>query len=332
MSARGALVVSLDFELHWGVRDKLGVDAYRANLLGVREAVPAMLALFDKYGVHATWAIVGILFTESRRELLDRLPVRRSPYRRAELSPTAALAGVGENERDDPYHFAPTLVRRIAETPGQEIGTHTFSHFYCLEEGATPDDLRAELDAAIAVTRDKIGRRPRSIVFPRNQFDAGSVAVCGEVGLATYRGNPNGWAYRARRDEDESQARRAIRLLDAYLPLTGSHARPLPSPDAARPVDVPASRYLRPYAPALRAGEPLRRRRIMRDMRRAARRGLLFHLWWHPHDFGRHLRENLTGLEQILVEYRRLRAAHGFASLTMEEAADAARDRVAATG
>lgn len=317
----GALVVSLDFELHWGVRDKLDVDAYRTNLLGVRDAVPALLALFARYEVHATWAIVGVLLTESRRELLDRLPARRTPYRRAELSAHAALPALGEGERDDPFHFAPSLVRRIADTPGQEIGTHTFSHFYCLEEGATPEDLRAELDAAIAVTRDKTGRTPRSIVFPRNQFDAAAVAVCGEAGLRAYRGNPRGWAYRARRDEDESQVRRAVRLLDAYLPLTGSHARPRPAAGAPAPVDVPASRYLRPYAPALRAGERLRRRRITADMRRAAEDGLLFHLWWHPHDFGRNLRENLAGLEEILAEHRRLREAHGFASLTMAEAA-----------
>jgi peptidoglycan/xylan/chitin deacetylase (PgdA/CDA1 family) len=321
---RGALVVSLDFELHWGVRDKLSLDEYRENLLGVREAVPGMLRLFARYGVHATWAIVGLLFTESRREALERLPRRRSAYRRADLAPDETLAQLGDGERDDPFHFAPSLVRQIAETPGQEIGTHTFSHFYCLEDGATPDDLRAELEASMQVTRDKIGRTPRSIVFPRNQFDATSVAVCGDVGLAAYRGNPEGWAYAARRDGDEQQARRALRLLDAYVPLTGSHTHAFPAPHSARPANVPASRYLRPYAPALRAGEPLRRRRIVREMRGAARRGHQFHLWWHPHDFGRNLAANLAGLELILQELRRLRDAHGFTSLSMAEVADAA--------
>jgi peptidoglycan/xylan/chitin deacetylase (PgdA/CDA1 family) len=316
---RGALVVSLDFELHWGVADKLTLAAYRENLLGAREAVPAMLDLFARYDVHATWAIVGLLLAESRREMLERVPSVRPRYRRAELAPETVLAQVGENERDDPFHFAPSLARRIADTPGQEIGTHTLTHYYCLEEGASPAALRADLEAASALTRDRLGRTPRSIVFPRNQFDDASLAVCREVGLTAYRGNPEGWAYRARRDGDESQGRRAVRLLDAYLPATGSHAHAFP---AGTPANVAAGRYLRPYAPALRAAEPLRLRRITAELGRAARRGLLFHLWWHPHDFGRNLRENLAVLERILASFRRLRDAHGMMSLTMGEAAE----------
>ena len=63
----GALVISLDFELHWGVRDKRPVDGpYRENLLGAREAIPRMLDLFEEFGVAATWATVGFLFAKNR--------------------------------------------------------------------------------------------------------------------------------------------------------------------------------------------------------------------------------------------------------------------------
>ena len=70
----GALVISLDFELHWGVRDSRTLDSYRANLLGVRQAIPAMLELFAARGIHATWATVGILFCRNKKELEDTLP------------------------------------------------------------------------------------------------------------------------------------------------------------------------------------------------------------------------------------------------------------------
>ena len=318
----GALVISLDFELHWGVRDKRSVADYRENLLGARCAVPAMLALFEEFGVRATWAIVGLLFAESRREMLERLPARRPSYRRPELSPYEALAEVGADERDDPFHFAPSLIQRIAASPGQEIATHTFGHYYCLEDGATADALRDDLAAAVAVTRDKVGRTPRSIAFPRNQFDAESLAVCGALGLVAYRGNPRGWAYRARRDADESPMRRALRLVDAYVPVTGSHAG-WPARNGGRaPLDVAATRYLRPYMPRRRHLEPLRVRRIEAEMRRAARDGLVCHLWWHPHDFGRDLRENLGVLTRLLTSFRALRERRGMESLTMAEVAD----------
>jgi len=325
MSLQGALVISLDFELHWGVRDKRSVAGYRENLLGARRAVPAMLAMFRDHGVRATWAVVGLLLAENRDEMLARMPARRPRYRRADLSPYDALAEVGENERDDPYHFAPSLVREIAASPGQEIATHTFGHYYCLEDGAGPDALRDDLGAAIAITRDKLGRTPRSIVFPRNQFDDEAVAVCGALGVVAYRGNPRGWAYRARRDADESPVRRAVRLLDAYAPITGSHVGRPSVNGGRRPLDVAATRYLRPYTPRLRHLESLRLRRLRREMHRAARDGLVCHFWWHPHDFGRHLAENLAVLAHLLGSFRDLREHHGMESLTMAEVSDRMR-------
>lgn len=317
----GALVISLDFELHWGVRDVRPVAAYRDNLLGVRAAVPALLRLFAEFEVHATWATVGFLCCEDKRELLDALPSRRPAYVRPELSPYGALGEVGEGERDDPFHFAPSLVRLIAEAPHQEIGTHTLSHYYCLEPGQSPEDFRADLSAALRLMRRKLGRVPRSIVFPRNQVAAPYVQVCGEAGLVAYRGNRDAWAYRSRAYAEESPVRRAVRLADAYLPLTGPGARQPRAAAPGEPVDVTASRYLRPYAPSLRRLERLRLHRITADLRRAARNGAVFHLWWHPHDFGVHLRENLEGLTRVLRAFVALRERHGMLSLTMAEAA-----------
>jgi peptidoglycan/xylan/chitin deacetylase (PgdA/CDA1 family) len=318
---RGALVISLDFELHWGVRDKLAVADYRQNLLGVRRAVPAMLELFTEFGIHATWATVGFLFFDGKRELLEALPARRPAYARRELSPYEALDGVGENERDDPFHFAPSLIRRIADTPHQEVGTHTLSHYYCLEAGQEGADFRADLEAAVAVTRAKLGREPESIVFPRNQVSPGYLGICGELGLMAYRGNHTAWMYRARPEADESVVRRGLRLLDAYVPLAGRRPESPPTGAAAIPVNVPANRYLRPSSLATRRLAPLRLRRITTDLRHAADDGRLFHLWWHPHDFGLHLEENLAVLRRILGCFAGLRERCGMESLTMAEAA-----------
>ncbi|HLM62313.1 MAG TPA: hypothetical protein VK308_16035, partial [Pyrinomonadaceae bacterium] len=66
----GAFVISLDFEIHWGVRDYKPSDGdYRPHLLGERQAVPAMLELFKEFEVAATWATVGFLFAKSKAEL-----------------------------------------------------------------------------------------------------------------------------------------------------------------------------------------------------------------------------------------------------------------------
>ena len=58
-----SVVISLDFELRWGMHDRLGTnyDAYRENLENVREIVPALLKLFSEHKIRVTWACVGAL-------------------------------------------------------------------------------------------------------------------------------------------------------------------------------------------------------------------------------------------------------------------------------
>ena len=230
---------------------------------------------------------------------------------------------LGAGEADDPLHFAPSLVEAIRQTPRQELATHTFSHYYCGEPGASPETFAADLQAAQAMA----GGGLRSIVFPRNQSGAPYLAVLPEVGVDVYRGNPPGDLWRA---EDGARGRawtrRLTRLADAYFPLAGDDTVPWES--VARPdglADVRASRFLRPYAPRLAPLDGLRLRRIERGMSAAARRGRLYHLWWHPHNFGAHPAESFRVLDRVLDHAERLRDAGRFRSLTMAEAADLAR-------
>ena len=57
----------------------------------------------------------------------------------------------------------------------------------------------------------------------------------------------------------------------------------------------------------------------------AARNKLLYHLWWHPHNFGLDTERNLAFLRQILEHYRELNERYGFESAHMGEAANGVR-------
>ena len=76
----GTLIVSLDFELFWGMLDVCKLEDYRDNVLGGRKAIPQMLELFEKYGIHATWATVGFLFAENYEELFPGASSRLCGY------------------------------------------------------------------------------------------------------------------------------------------------------------------------------------------------------------------------------------------------------------
>jgi hypothetical protein len=74
---------------------------------------------------------------------------------------------------------------------------------------------------------------------------------------------------------------------------------------------------LRPVSGSLGVLEPLRLSRIKSGMTQAAKTGKLYHLWWHPHNFGLNQNANLAFLEKILNHYQRLAKDYGFESLSM---------------
>lgn len=321
--APGILVISLDFELYWGVRDKVSLEQYGANILGEQRVVPAMLEAFERRGIHATWATVGLLFFRTREELIAGLPARRPQYANPRLSPYPHIETIGDGEEKDKYHFGRSLIERVRATPHQEIASHTFGHYYCLERGQTPDDFRDDLRAAVRAAAP-LGATLRSLVFPRNQCNDDYLGVCRDEGFTAYRGNPASWMFTGRADEHESTLRRALRVADAYISMTGHNTHALDVIRGPAPVNVPASRFLRPFVPALAAAEGARLRRIKADMDDAARRGRLYHLWWHPHNFGANTERNLAFLDAVLAHFARLRERHGMRSLTMGEVADLA--------
>ena len=314
----GVFVISLDFELLWGVRDQRTIADYGANILGVRQAVPALLDLFAERNIACTWATVGLLFFATNRAMLAGLPTRKPRYTNARISSYHYLDEVGADEEHDPYYFGLSLIRRILDYPAQEIGTHTFSHFYCLEDGGDVEAFRADLEAARAAA-GSLGIKLASIVFPRNQIHPAHLSVCREFGLRAFRGNERVWFHRGRRECEQTRLVRASRLADSYLPIGGTHDHEPALVDGM--VDVPASRFLRPVGKST-ALERLRLLRITSAMETAARRRRLFHLWWHPHNFGVDLEENLAFLRRILDYFRTLQEHYGMRSMTMGQVAD----------
>ena len=318
----GALVVSLDFELHWGMRDHVarGGAAF-GRLIEARRAVDEMLELFTERHIRATWATVGFLFAATREELEAHRPALRPSYSRQELDPYSEE--VGPDEEHDPEHLAGSLVARIARSTGQEVGSHTFSHYYCLEAGQDEASFRADLAAARSIAHDK-GLDVTSLVLPRNQWNPRYERAMRESGFRCVRGPQRSWAHQARPSGGHSALRRAGRMADTYGGLT-------PPPTTAwrevlRPsglCDIPASAFLRPFVPSRARLEPLRLARVRAGLRHAARRGEIFHLWWHPHNFSQNRSENLAVLERVLDEYSLLAETDDMQSLTMADVAAA---------
>ena len=89
------LIVSLDFELFWGMHDCTTVEEYGENIMGARRAIPLMLELFEKYNIHATWATVGYLFADSKADILRHKPEVLPTYDVPSFSTYPLLEAIG---------------------------------------------------------------------------------------------------------------------------------------------------------------------------------------------------------------------------------------------
>lgn len=317
------LIVSLDYELFWGMQDHVVLSDYEANILGGKAAIPRMLELFQKYGIHATWATVGFQFAKNYDQLKGYFP---SPallpaYENPALSSYRCFGTIGTDEASAPCFYAPSLIEKIAAVPGQEIGSHTFSHYYCREPGQTTGQFRADMEAAKAIAADH-GYDLKSVILPRNQCEPEYTKVLTDLGFTAYRDEENDWIH------EKVKCRplmRLLRLADVYLPLTGQGGYQPAVEDGI--VNLVGSRMYKPYFKSLAFLEGLKVRRIKKQMRHAAKKGLVFHLWWHPHNVGVHTDFHMAQLEEIFSYYEELKEKYGMRSLNMGEAAHEILDR-----
>jgi peptidoglycan/xylan/chitin deacetylase (PgdA/CDA1 family) len=321
----GAFTVSLDFELHWGMRHLLPVDAaYGSVILGARKAIPMMLDLFAKYGIAATWGTVGMLFAESKEELLSYVPENKPDY--ADRISNPYLEDIGAGEKEDPYHYAPSLIELIASYPRQEIASHTFSHFYVLEEGHHVAAFRSDMESSLAIARAH-GYDLRSLIFPRGTpTDNKYLRVLPGLGIERYRSA--NFLHRRNHFAPIDQTIRVLRFADSCTGITSYSTFPwkeVRMNEAGGLVQVPGSMFLR----ARPFNSPLYNRlhlaRIRSCMRDAARRRRVFHIWWHPQNFGADPDWSIRMLEGLLEYFRKLQDAFGFESLNMVEACQTVR-------
>ena len=284
---KGIFTISLDFELHWGVSDHRTVESYKENLANTPKAVFSMLDCFEKNNIEATWATVGFLFCKQKKELEGYNTKAILPaYENEHLSNYQYISIIGENEKEDIFHFAPSLIKRISKIKGQEIGSHTFSHFYTLEKGANNKQLEYDLKMAIEIS-NKNGFPIHSIVFPRNQYNDDVLSICKKLNIRSYRGNEQHWIYKPRSRPEETLAVRMMRLIDTYLSISGKNTYSKRYMQLDGIVNIPSSRFLRPYNPSVEMLDFFRLKRIKNEMTYAAKNNQLYHLWWHPHNFGK---------------------------------------------
>jgi peptidoglycan/xylan/chitin deacetylase (PgdA/CDA1 family) len=311
----GFLVISLDFELLWGVFDKVDHKEKEGYFRNTRKVIPEILNLFSEYEIHATWATVGMLFNKNWEEWRKNTPENLPSYKNNVLSAYNYGDSINSSETEF-LCFARDLIQQIQNTPGQEIGTHTYSHYYCLEEGQTLASFKADLEKSIELAK-QMGIELKSLVFPRNQFNEDYLKVCYDLGIENVRSNPTDWYWKD--TQNDTLQNKIFRTGDAYLGFNNkSYKLTALNVEKGKPLSQKASRLLRPYSTNKLLNE-LKLKRIKSEMTFAAKNNEIYHLWWHPHNFGNNPDENIADLKEILNHYSGCNQKYGFQSVTMNE-------------
>lgn len=154
---KGTFCISIDTELLWGRRN-LDINAFVGYAKKVRTIVKKLLALFDKYEIPATWAIVGKLFLPPKAE-------------------------------NDLWH-GKDIVDEIAKHKNQEIACHSFSHILFGDPKCTKENAEAEIKKCVEIA-EKNNIKLNSFIFPQNSI--GHLDILKQYGFICYRGKDPYW-------------------------------------------------------------------------------------------------------------------------------------------
>ena len=274
----GKLIVSIDFELRWGILDILGqdVEKYRENLLSVHENIPWILKVFEERDIAATWATVGAVGCEDWNEFDRVKPLLKPSYQNQQM-----VYDNDYNRMIDPkgkLYFAPELIKKILKTKKQELGTHTFGHIYGTEPNVTYEELKYDLLSCKKFFSDKFSFSPESLVFPRNQVIYADKLMKEGI-ITTYRGNEPVEYLSADKQRTQKVVNRVKIFLDAVNPFV-SHAYQM------REVlygNVRSSAMFRIYLPNI-----LRKTHLNKLKKNIInlKEDEIYHIWFHPHNIG----------------------------------------------
>lgn len=316
---KGIFCISLDFEKYWGFHDIYNPEDI-SHFQGVGMIVSGLLDLFTRHDIHVTWATVGLLGFEALEEQQKFSAELSIPYSNPNYSPFPLEKNHKEGLSNQLF-LGKEEIKMIAATKNQELGSHTFSHFYCCESGPTSKDFEQDTQNMVRVA-EQFGLSISSIVFPRNQVNEDCLKISAEAGFTAYRGNQPNRFWKNSTYENESKLKKTGRFLDAYFPLSKTDFLNIDDLKNQKSdcLNIPASRFLRPNSNNAFL-EKRKLKRIKKEMLYAAQNNHIYHLWWHPHNFLKNPAESLNQLDEILRFYKELNNKYGFSSLNMGEIA-----------
>lgn len=308
----GVFVISLDYEMMWGaIFNEKVKSGYLYRTKYIEESVNELLLLLKRYHIHATWASVGLIACTGKDEALIMADHNvKDPY--SDLRLSDFIKSIDDN--DYYRYFSPDSLLKISDTEGQEIATHTFSHFYLKEHKNALEVIESEIQKSKNVLEQLTGLTVKTLIMPKNQVSKNLRIYMKKCSISIIRG-----VQVSARFNKRTKLFKLLHFMDAYLPVCGDSCYELSEIKDGDIYNVRASAFWRTYYSKLWFLEPLKLVRIKHQLKKAALSGKVFHLWFHPHNLSQNYKRNLKEFEKILKYYQKLSKKYGMLSCNMSD-------------
>ena len=286
----GTFIISFDCEGKWGMADRITPHHDRfLNEANIERAYAKIVDLLARHDVPATFAFV-MAFTLSATEFSrysDRLyDVQFQGSNWFRYFRTQITAGNSDG------WFAPRAIDIVRSRPEHEIACHGFSHLPIGDSTVHRFEAVHEIQSAEAVAREK-GLTLKTFIFPRNLIGhTDLLAAAGYIG------------YRGRLVHSSGTAARKLSALAEWNVL--ARAQPHGLQDNGLQV-IPPGNFMNWRRGARKLVPPpvtsLRWYNILKD---AVRRGMVAHIWLHPHNIidGPETFDVLCGIVSMAAQLR----------------------------
>lgn len=302
----GALVLSFDYELSWGIANDPFCWEYSRDMSVVPDIVEKMLYLLETCNLNATWAVVGGISCENIHELKHLIDTKKFTGVKSPLNSRLFK----ERAQSDPQlFFAPWTIQKIIQSPGQELASHTFTHSYFENPQLQNDAIVADVRAMNKFTK-AVGVPINCLVFPQNLVVSQYIDHNLNKQKLFYRSNPNSFFYRSGHKTPLGRFGKAIRLLNECTGNLNNEFTWLPGQ-----LSYPASYMLRFNLPDI--ASRLTFKAILNRMTIAAKNKMVIHLWCHPHNLKAHPERSFEMLTALTDHFKNLNSRYGFESKNM---------------
>jgi hypothetical protein len=270
----GYFVFSLDTELAWGHFDCFPSPAISMDSSQERKVVKRLLEIFDRYGIAATWALVGHMFySQCEKCLVCPIMDWKGKY--------SVFDQIYES--NNPLWYGEDIVDLLLERrPVHEIAFHGYTHRLFDQKEMSEPEAIIEIKEWLRLSNRK-NLVPVSVIFPRNKV--GYLPMFKKEGFICYRGSQL-----KPRFLSTPLIGRVLNWLDFKLQFCIPEVyRAVEEPGGL--VNLPASRHLFGMNPQV--SEMLDRlnlgrmgiRRIFKGVEKAAHEKKVIHIWAHPYEF-----------------------------------------------